>query len=238
MRFFFLDEAPDCQEGSWTPPKELQHHVKALRFGAEETFLLILPDGSGVAARQLDRHTLQLEGPAEVPSLNLHPIHLATAWPKGKRAEDLVIRACEAGVARIQPTVFERSVAGREELSRNQMDRLNRLIRETCQQLGRARLPELVSTPLAWESIRESDPQARPYCLHPRSRPLTEAFEADRPARSLLLVGPEGGISPAEEAALREQEWSFVGLIPTILRIEAAGPLGAALLQHAQLRMA
>ena len=46
MRFFFLDEAPDCQEGSWTPPKELQHHVKALRFGADETFFLVLPDGS------------------------------------------------------------------------------------------------------------------------------------------------------------------------------------------------
>ena len=232
MRFFFLDEAPENQVGSWTPPKELQHHLKALRFGAEETFLLVLPDGTGLRARQADRRELQLDGPAPVPVLDLHPVHLATAWPKGKRAEDLVIRACEAGVARIQPIIFERSVSGREPLSANQLERLNRLMRETCQQLGRAQLPKLVPTPLPWESMRAADPHATAFCLHPRSQPLAEAFEQLNPQSSLLLVGPEGGISPAEAEGLRAQEWAFVGLIPTILRIEAAGPMGAALLQH------
>lgn len=232
MRFFFLDEAPENQVGSWTPPKELQHHLKALRFGVEETFLLVLPDGTGLHARPLDRRMLQLDGPAPVPALDLHPIQLATAWPKGKRAEDLVIRACEAGVTRIQPIIFERSVSGREPLSANQVERLQRLMRETCQQLGRAQLPELEPHPLPWDAVRAADPNATAFCLHPRSQPLLEAFEQLKPQSSLLLVGPEGGINPAEEAGLREQKWAFAGLLPTILRIEAAGPTGAALLQH------
>ncbi|MCH2101571.1 MAG: 16S rRNA (uracil(1498)-N(3))-methyltransferase [Planctomycetes bacterium] len=233
MRFFFLDEAPNPLLGPWTPPKELQHHVKALRFGAEETFLLLLPDGSGLAARVLDRSSLELLGPTEVPKLQLHPTHLATAWPKGKRAEDLVIRACEAGVTRIQPTLFERSISGRESLSGNQIKRFQRLIRETCQQLGRTELLELVADPLPWQEIRATEPRARAFCLHPGAPPLSHIVDKLAPSCSLLLVGPEGGISAAEKIQIEDQGWVFVGLLPTILRTEAAGPLAAALIQHA-----
>lgn len=235
MRIFFLDEAPGCREGAWTPPEELRHHVKALRFGVDETFLLILPDGSGLAARALDRRSIELLGPREVPRQNLHPVQLATAWPKGKRAEELVIRACEAGVRRIQPVVFERSVAGREPISGNQRDRLARVMRETCQQLGLTQLPNLVFEPISWQEVRALHPQSEPFCLHPGAQPLAQAFAESAPRSSLLLVGPEGGISPDEEELIRGQEWHFVGLIPTILRIEAAGPIGAAIVQHAHL---
>lgn len=235
MRIFFLDKAPVHPEGAWTPPKELQHHVKALRFGAEETFLLVLPNGSGIAARVLDRRSVELLGESPVPSLDLHPVQLATAWPKGKRAEDLVIRACEAGVSRIQPTYFERSVAGREPISLNQRERLERLMRETCQQLGRPQLPDLATEPVPWAEARALDPDAHPFCLHPGAEPLAQAFARSDPERSLLLIGPEGGISPEEEQQIQAQEWDFVGLIPTILRIEAAGPMGAAIVQHAHL---
>lgn len=231
MRFFFLDAAPENFEGNWTPPRELQHHLKALRFGPNDEFLLILPDGRALLAQQPDRAELVLQGWTKIPQLDLLPITLATAWPKGKRAEDLVVRACEAGVDCIQPVVFERSVSGRDGVSKNQMERLQRIAREVCQQVGRPQVPEIRADAVELKQARDIAPNAQPICLRPSSPPLQRQLDANSLQGVLLLVGPEGGTSPTEEAALLEQEWAFAALLPTILRIEAAGPLGAALCQ-------
>lgn len=231
MRIFFLDAAPENFEGNWTPPRELQHHLKALRFGPDDEFLLILPDGRALLAHQPSRAELVLQGWTELPQLDLMPITLATAWPKGKRAEDLVVRACEAGVDCIQPVVFERSVSGREAVSKNQMERLLRIAREVCQQVGRPRIPEIRPQPIELLQARRAAPEAQAICLLPGSPPLQQQLEGAPYLGALLLVGPEGGTSQAEEAILLEQKWSFAALLPTILRIEAAGPLGAALCQ-------
>jgi 16S rRNA (uracil1498-N3)-methyltransferase len=231
VRFFFLDAAPNNFEGNWTPPRELQQHLKALRFGPDDEFLLVLPDGSALLARQASRTELVLLGWTQLPQLDLMPITLATAWPKGKRAEDLVVRACEAGVDCIQPVVFERSISGREALSSKQMERLRRVAREVCQQVGRSRIPEIRPEPIGFSVARDAAPKAQAICLRPGSRPLQLQLTGAPTQGVLLLVGPEGGTSPKEEAALAEQQWAFAALLPTILRIEAAGPLGAALCQ-------
>lgn len=236
MRIFFLDAAPENFEGNWTPPRELLQHLKALRFGPNDEFLLVLPDGRALRAHQPDRAELVLLGWTDLPRLDLMPVTLATAWPKGKRAEDLLVRACESGVDCIQPVIFERSVAGREAISRNQMERLRRIAREVCQQLGRPQIPQIHAKPIELSQARNAAPRAQAICLRPGSPPLQSQLEGDDYLGALLLVGPEGGTSPAEEAALTEQKWAFAGLLPTILRIEAAGPMGAALCQawHSQ----
>jgi 16S rRNA (uracil1498-N3)-methyltransferase len=46
----------------------------------------------------------------------------------------------------------------------------------------------------------------------------------------LLVVGPEGGISPAERAALREAGAIEARLGPTVLRTSTAGAVAAATL--------
>ena len=53
-----------------------------------------------------------------------------------------------------------------------------------------------------------------------------------RAARSaLLVVGPEGGLSPAEVDAARTHALTVTSLGPRILRTETAGPAVVALLQ-------
>ena len=44
----------------------------------------------------------------------------------------------------------------------------------------------------------------------------------------MLIVGPEGGISPAERAALRDAGAIEARLGPTVLRTSTAGAVGAA----------
>ncbi len=232
MRFFFLNAEPEQLTGVWTPPTELLRHLKALRLEAKVDFLLMLPNGGAVRAHFDQNGDIELCGLCEVPQLPLLPITLASAWPKGKRAEDLVIRATEAGVERIIPLLCERSISGRKTLSSNKLERLNKLARETCQQCNRPYPPLIEQQPVRLKDIVQEAPTARPIALIPDSWPLAMELTLNPPKELLLLIGPEGGFSPLEEAWLDAQKIVKSGLLPTVLRIEAAGPSAATVCQH------
>ena len=233
MRFFFLTEAPEALEGEWQPPLALARHLKALRIHPREDFLLLLPLGGAVRARW-DGYggTLQLLGLTEVPRLNLMPVTLATAWPKGSRADDLVVRATEAGIERIIPLVCERSVTGRRAFTEHRLSRWAKLAREACQQCGRPLPPMLESRPIPLRQVREEAPLAHPIALIPGGWPLAMELNLHAPREVLLLVGPEGGFSEEEEDWLRTEQISRAALFHSVLRIESAGPTAAAICQH------
>ena len=232
MRFFFLAEPPDSLEGSWPPPPELLKHLRALRLTPEENFLLLLPQGGALRCHWPGKQEIQLAGLCELPRLPLLPVTLATAWPKGARADQLVIRATEAGVERILPLVCERSVAGRTTFSANRRQRWKRLILETCEQSGRPVLPSLAENPIFLQALLDECPLATPIALHPHNWPLATELDLRPPREVLLIVGPEGGFSANELTWLREQGVQFAGLLPTVLRVEAAGPAAVTVCQH------
>jgi len=232
MRFFFLQQEPPELHGPWQPPAELDRHLRALRCGPNEPVLLLLPRGGAVRARMDTARGLHLEGLAEVPRLPLMPITLATAWPKGSRADDLVQRAAESGVERIVPLRCARSVVGREEFSMARHERWLRILRETCQQCRRPVLPNLDRQPVDLKEVLKEAPLAHPIALLPGGWPLQHELDLRAPREVLLIVGPEGGFDDQEELWLADAGVATAGLVPTILRIEAAGPLAAAICQH------
>lgn len=232
MRFFFLAEEPARLQGRWDPPADLTRHLRALRLTAGDEVLLLLPRGGAVRAVLADERAVDLQGLCEPPRLPLLPVTLATAWPKGARADDLVTRAAEAGVERIVPLLCERSVTGRDEFGTGRCERWERLMRETCQQCRRPTLPVLDRAPVPLREVLGEAPRAYPIALVPGCWPLQYELDLRTPREVLLIIGPEGGFAPEEEAWLREAEIGRAGLLPTILRIEAAGPLAAAICQH------
>jgi 16S rRNA (uracil1498-N3)-methyltransferase len=52
--------------------------------------------------------------------------------------------------------------------------------------------------------------------------PMPAILEEHRPRRVTLLVGPEGGLEPAEEALTVKHGYRLTGLAETILRTETA----------------
>lgn len=238
MRFFFLDEGLPSPRGSWRPPAELARHLRALRLRPDEEILLLNPEGGAVRALPTRGGALELLGEAEAPRCARRPVRLWTAWPKGRRAEELVVRACEAGVDRIQIVTFRRSVAGREPLSAHQRARLSRLAREACQQLRNPLPPRLDPAPRAVETLDADGERLR---LAPGAPPLLRLLSErtptpeDGPAID-LLVGPEGGLEDKEAARLDADGWRPAGLGDTVLRIEAAGPWAAAAVRLADAR--
>ena len=236
MRFFFLEEDPPRDRGPWSPPRPLLRHLQALRFLDGQELLLLPPAGEAYAAVYRDPGALELDGRRERPALPLLPVTLATAWPKGPRADELMVRAAEAGVTRILPLQCARSVAGRKDFSPARLARWQKLLRETCQQCRRPEIPQLAPRPLTPGEALERCPGALPVALLPGTAPLGVQLDLHEPAEVLLFIGPEGGFDDAEEAWFRDHGIAHAGLLPTVLRIEAAGPAAAVLVQHHALR--
>lgn len=142
-------------------------------------------------------------------------------------ATDLVIRqAVELGVSKILPVATERTNAARVN-----EDRLRAIALEAAEQSERLTIPVILA-PQRLDSL---------LAAWPPGRRLFAAFEriaANPPPPSpnhgaaALLVGPEGGFTPAEREMLRRLPFvAPISLGPFVLRAETAAAAGLALLR-------
>ena len=156
------------------------------------------------------------------------PIHLAVGMPANERMDWLVEKATELGAASIQPLMSERSVLRlKSERAEKKLMHWRGIAVAACEQCGRNRLPVIheVRTLADWLkalSLSAGDAtQARLLLsLQAGARPLSAAASLDRSLT--FLSGPEGGLSPAEEAAAIACGFAPVTLGPRVLRAETA----------------
>ncbi len=157
-------------------------------------------------------------------------VTLALGMPANERMDTLVEKATELGVARIQPLLCERSVlrlAG--ERAERKCAHWQAIAQAACEQSGRARVPHVaaVMTLPDWLASLPAPPDAGSrlvLSLNPGALPLRRA---PVPAAAVaVLSGPEGGLSPAEEAAARQAGFAPTALGPRVLRADTA-PLAA-----------
>lgn len=157
---------------------------------------------------------------------------LAAAVIRGPRFDQVIEKATELGVDAIVPVIADRSVAAP---AADRLERWQRVARAAAKQCGRARLPELaaptrLSTVLAgrgttWDRGVMAVPGARFGSVrHVIGARVSHSY--------LLLIGPEGGFSPAEEeqavrAGVECFSWGW-----TTLRAETACLVLAALVLH------
>jgi 16S rRNA (uracil1498-N3)-methyltransferase len=149
---------------------------------------------------------------------------------KGDRGELAVELMTEVGIDTIVPWAAERAVARwRPDRADKALSRWRTTAREAAKQARRARFPDVtgqVSTAGAAAWVTRAD------------LALLLDAEADRPlsdvempvAREIVLViGPEGGVSPPEAAELTAAGAVPVRLGPSVLKGSTAGAVAAAL---------
>lgn len=147
-------------------------------------------------------------------------VTLAVVMPANDRMDFLVEKATELGAMALQPLVAERSVL---RLSGERADKKvahwQGVAQAAAEQCGRVRVPRLqpVRPLAAW--LNEASPGLR-WLASPGAAPLQGP--APRGGALTLLTGPEGGLSPAEEAAAEAVGFLRVGLGPRILRADTA----------------
>jgi 16S rRNA (uracil1498-N3)-methyltransferase len=222
---FFTDQP--LSPGEFVLDGAEAHHLAAVRrFEIGDAVTLFNGDGSEYPAEVLSAEKKQVvvmvrqrvEANRERP----FPLVIASALPKGDRADFLVEKLVELGVAAFVPLVCERSVVVPKEFK---FEKYRRAVVEASKQCGRNVLME-VRPPARFAEFVKMAVEGGKRILH------TTVTKADGPpsvGAITWLVGPEGGFTEAEVALALECGWHPASLGPRILRIETAAIAATAL---------
>jgi 16S rRNA (uracil1498-N3)-methyltransferase len=192
------------------------HHlgrVRRLRPGAP----LTVSDGAGAwrPARFTGAAAVEAAGPVVRVPKPSPELTVAFALTKSDKPDLVVQKLTELGVDRIVPFRAERSVVRWDDAkARRQHERLEAIARAACEQAHRCWLPVV-------EPVTDVADLAARGAVRLDRGPV-----ALTPADVVVAVGPEGGWTEAERAALPRTS----GLGPHVLRAETAAITGGALL--------
>ena len=239
-RFFIQPDQIDQQSGTVTLTGADAHHIaRSLRMAAGETvtvcdaapeydcILEIFHVEREVIARITETREVTTEPPFSA--------HLYQALPKGDKLDSIIQKAVECGVDAVTP--FESAhciVRIKPEAEDKKTDRRRRIALEAAKQCGRGSIPEIFPSISFSEALsRASEADLALFCYEGEGtqplRTVLSSYIATRPTgdrpRISLMVGSEGGFSPAEAQAAREAGMIPVGLGRRILRTETAAAM-------------
>lgn len=210
------------------------HHLRVRR--ARDGEAVELRDGAGLVgsgrlAAAGGDWEVDIESAERLPP----PPELVLAVGAGDRDrfETVIEKAVELGVTRVVPLLTERTAGVATRLRAAQLDRLRRQALEAVKQSGNpwacavddaAPLAAFLARPdtggLRW--LADPAGAAPPAVLH--AEPVT------------VVVGPEGGLTPAERDSAAIAGYERAAFAPHVLRFETAAIAAAAAVQAARLR--
>lgn len=215
---------------------EAEHALRVKRFESGQRIGLLdlqgtVAVGTVESSRRLPGRDRAFEMAVHIESSKVYPpttpdLELCTATPKAARVDDMLDQLSQLGATSWRPLRTDRGIVDPRP---SKLNRLERVAREAAKQSARPRtlsiLPELdfaeALTPDADQLILLADPSGQPL------ETLSPA-----PTRIRVLIGPEGGWSPAELDAAREHHTPIIRLGPHIQRIETAAATAAAILMR------
>lgn len=217
-------------------PESVVRHVQVLRLAPGEPMVLFDGRGGSHAATLADigkRHAVARVGPHDATECELpYRVTLAQGIAGGDKMDWLIEKAVELGVGAIQPLQTGRAVVRLSgERAQRRQAHWQALVTAACEQCGRNRLPSVAPVAGLPEWLATLDPGAgQRLMLSPRAThglvalAQAQAQRDDWIARGVvLLIGPEGGLSPQEEEMAAANGFTPVSLGPRILRTESAG---------------
>jgi 16S rRNA (uracil1498-N3)-methyltransferase len=156
----------------------------------------------------------------EVPDFTL-----CAALLKKDRFDLVLEKACELGVARIQPVLTRRCVADKLNL-----ERARTILTEAAEQCARTALPEVLEPVKLDAMLKQWDPaRALFFADEAGGKEALRQFGTHQ-GPAALLVGPEGGFDDAERQTVRALPQARpITLGPRVLRGETAALAGTAL---------
>lgn len=155
-------------------------------------------------------------------------IILAPALIKEQKQDFLLQKLTELGVSKIIPLSLERCVVKIEKQKQNKkLERWNLILKESSEQSHRTTIPVLmpISKITDLEKLNFDSKRTLKLVLsvNEKTKTLKNTLQKiDDCDRIIIVVGPEGGITPKEEVYLNQLGYESVTLGPRILRAETA----------------
>ncbi|MBB5831297.1 16S rRNA (uracil(1498)-N(3))-methyltransferase [Brachybacterium aquaticum] len=247
--FLILDDAlAAAREGDALvlDGEEGRHAAKVARIGVGEQVLLTDHPGrqvlAEVTAARKEALQLRLLADPSAAVQRLPRLTLVQALATGGRDEQAVESATELGADRVVPWIAKRSVSvwRGDKLAKGRA-KWEATVRAAVKQCRRPGIPEVsaaVTTPALVEDLRaRAADGALVLVLHEQESvglmslaPELRSASESGIEEIVLVVGPEGGIDPAELDTMREAGARSVLLGPEVLRSSTAGPAAIAVL--------
>ncbi|MCU1414302.1 MAG: rRNA methyltransferase [Microbacteriaceae bacterium] len=232
--FYLSEDQPPVEPGAriTVSGPEARHAVTVSRVAVGER--ITVGNGSGFVASGVIVSAEPTQFVVEVDEVVTTPaaspaIWLAQALAKGDRDEYAVQQATELGVDGVIPWSAQRSIVKWEGAKvRKGHERWSAIVREATKQSVRPWIPEVADL-ASTQVLATLAAETRMLVLEPTAELALSALEPDD-RDIVLVVGPEGGIVPAELSRLQAGGAELVRLGDTVLRTSTAGPAALAVL--------
>ena len=224
MRTLFVEKLPPVGGEVELERREAEHLFRVLRAAPGECFRLLDGRGGRAEAEVLQGGKLRVRSSETLPEPEFK-IHLFFAQPRRNRLDALLPACSELGVWELHPVVCARSVA---EGAPN--DRWRLQLVEGCKQSGNVFLPRIAAPEALATAVRRAAESGME--LFYGSVAAAEFPAAPGRGEVGWIVGPEGGFTADEEAAVRELGARPLNLGSWVLRLETAAICGLAVLKN------
>ena len=229
------------------PHNVVHHALRVLRLGRGDELILFNGNGGEFLAviENIDKDgaTVGIEAYLDIERESPLAITLGQAVCVNEKMDWIVQKAVELGVSRIQPLDTKLSLVRLSgERAEKRMKHWQQVIISACEQCGRNRIPQVL--PLVslsdwlgaqfneWKNPSSVNFSSLRFMLSPTARKgLNDFPESVTAAMLTLLVGPEGGLTPEEEAAALVSGFAPLRLGKRILRTESAALAAVAAMQ-------
>lgn len=208
-------------------PAIAAQHVRVLRLGQGDPVELFDGRGQCAAARLLAggrELTVRVGAHRQLPP-PVARLTLVACLPKGNKLDTAVRMLTELGVSELRLALSERTVPSSGD-SATRIARWERIAREACAQSGQPRALQIAPPRPLLEVATEAPAGAEQLLFWEHARQPLGALGAgsrgEQATEVWALVGPEGGLTSAEAAALQQHGYRGCGLGESILRAETA----------------
>lgn len=148
-------------------------------------------------------------------------VTLYQGLPKSDKLEWIIQKCVELGVTEIVPLQMERSIAKIGDKADKKLARWQTIANEAAGQSGRGILPTVKAPMTVSDALCATQNEKTIVCYEGGGKPFSELVSpAD--TRINLVIGPEGGIAPAEIERFTANGAVLATLGPRILRCETA----------------
>ena len=229
MHRFYVNPENRTEDLFSLEQEDLKHAVSVLRLKPGDP-VEIISDGKRFSAvvREVSPGTVSAQMLEELPSTEPRiRLALFQGLPKSDKMELIIQKAVELGVSEIIPVKFARCVVRYSDADAEKKTlRWQKIAREAGKQSGRCVIPavrQLVSVSAVPGLCRPYDAAVVPWEESTSFGPKGFCESRPVPVSLAVIIGPEGGIEPAEVDLLRSSGIVPLTLGRRILRTETAG---------------
>ena len=224
MKRIFLEKITDELTISGDEAHHLAYSLRARR-GDKITAV----DGAGNCAVieliDFDREKIKARRISEFKKVIVDKkIILADCLPKQSRFDNIIEKATELGVEKIQPLISERTIARPRG---NKLERWQRIAKESAEQCARDTIPAIENIRKLDDWLKEITPLAEDtlflFCWElEQDTTVREILSVNKDKNIIVLIGPEGGFSEREVQMIKSAGGVSVTLGKRILKTDTA----------------